>query len=398
MRGSRTYVLAAAVGALLSVTVVSGAQAKDDSAPMAPRYQPEMVKALATTLGVSEDAAIERLDSQTEQQNTLASLGKKRIATQGAFFDKAGTLVVNAPDAKTADRIEDAGLTARVPARGESALNAIKAKLDAQAARQTPSGIAAWSVDLPSDTVVVEVANDKSAGARAFLKQAKSLGKAVRVVEGKQQLAPQALVYPGSRMTFNGYLCSVGYGAKDSSGRQYLVTAGHCIEDLPDLYYDNQHFAKGEKTRFAIGTNSVDMGIARVDSDDQIATKVGTWGSAGTVAVKGSKRAASGAALCKSGQTTKWTCGAVKSYNVTVTYVDQNGGPDTVVRGLGSSSVCTQGGDSGGAYISGNQAQGMTSGGPTNQKCNGSVNSPGSSYFQPLDDALSYYGLSLNLG
>jgi hypothetical protein len=80
--------------------------------------------------------------------------------------------------------------------------------------------------------------------------------------------------------------------------------------------------------------------------------------------------------LCKSGR----TCGRVDSYNVSVTYSDPDGGPDTVVTGLGSSSVCTQGGDSGGAYIFGNQAQGMTSG----------------AYFQPLDDALSHYGLSLN--
>lgn len=38
----------------------------------------------------------------------------------------------------------------------------------------------------------------------------------------------------------------------------------------------------------------------------------------------------------------------------------------------------------------------MTSGGPTNQRCSGGVNSRGSSYFQPLDDALRYYGLTLN--
>ncbi|MBB5934218.1 S1 family peptidase [Streptomyces zagrosensis] len=397
MRVSRKYVLAATVGALLSVSAVSGAQAKDDSGSATPRYEPKMVQALATSLGVSEKAAVERLDSQAEQQGTFAGLAKKGIATEGAFFDKSGTLVVNAPNAKTADKIEDAGLKARVPARGESALDAIKAKLDAKATKQTPSGVSAWSVDLASDTVTIEVANDKSAGARAFLKQAKSFGKAVRVVEGKQQLAPQTVVYPGSRMTFNGYLCSVGYGAKDSSGRQYLVTAGHCIADLPVLSYNNERFAKGEHTRFGIGTNSVDMGIARVDSDDSIATKVGTYGSAGTIAVKGSKRAASGASMCKSGQTTQWTCGKVKSYNVTVTYTDENGGPDTVVRGLGSSSVCTEGGDSGGAYISGSQAQGMTSGGPIGQQCSG-VNSAGSSYFQPLDDALSYYKLSLNLG
>ncbi len=38
----------------------------------------------------------------------------------------------------------------------------------------------------------------------------------------------------------------------------------------------------------------------------------------------------------------------------------------------------------------------MTSGGPTGQRCNGQLNSRGSSYFQPLDDALAYYGLTLN--
>lgn len=80
----------------------------------------------------------------------------------------------------------------------------------------------------------------------------------------------------------------------------------------------------------------------------------------------------------------------------TVTYVDRNGGPDTVITGLATSSVCVEGGDSGGAYISGNQARGMTSGGPIDQQCTGGVYSRGSSYFQPLDDALSYYGLTLN--
>jgi len=39
----------------------------------------------------------------------------------------------------------------------------------------------------------------------------------------------------------------------------------------------------------------------------------------------------------------------------------------------------------------------MTSGGPTIQRCTGGVYSRGSSYFQPLDDALSYYGLTLDI-
>ncbi|MYR62828.1 S1 family peptidase, partial [Streptomyces sp. SID625] len=226
-----------------------------------------------------------------------------------------------------------------------------------------------------------------------------SHGSAVRIVRDGQGLTTQATVYPGSSMSWTNnsgsWVCSVGYGAHDSSGRQYLVSAGHCVADLTDLYFNKSHFAKGVHSRYALGRQSVDMGIAQVDSDDSIATQVGTWGQGSNVAVKGSRRAASGASLCKSGQTTGWTCGAVKSYNVSVTYKDEHGGPNTVVTGLATSSVCTEGGDSGGAYISGNQAQGMTSGGPIGQQCSG-TNSSGSSYFQPLDDALSYYGLTLN--
>ncbi|MBD3554844.1 MULTISPECIES: S1 family peptidase [Streptomyces] len=403
-KNTRRYIVAASVGALLSAGVATGAYAGttgEPSAPAsapvsAPAYQPEMLKALATTLGVSEKAAAERLDREADQRDRFAELRKDRVETLGAFFAQDGSLVVNAADAEAAEDVRAAGLRARVPERGEGELDRIKAQLDAKALKSAPAGVSAWSVDLASDTVTVEVNGASDAATRSFLTTARSNGDAVRVVKGQEKLETQAVVPPGSRMTFNGYLCSVGYGAKDRNGKQVLVTAGHCIEDLPALAYNGTRFAKGTHTRFALGTRSVDMGIASVDAGNSIGLDITTYGKAGTVPVKGSKRAPSGAALCKSGQTTGWTCGKVGSYNVSVTYTDQNGGPDTVVTGLASSSVCTQGGDSGGAYVSGDQAQGMTSGGPTNQRCSGQVNSPGSSYFQPLDDALAYYGLTLN--
>ncbi|WP_030701838.1 MULTISPECIES: S1 family peptidase [unclassified Streptomyces] len=403
-KNTRRYIVAASVGALLSAGVATGAYAGttgESSAPAsapvsAPAYQPEMLKALATTLGVSEKAAAERLDREADQRDRFAELRKDRVETLGAFFAQDGSLVVNAADAEAAEDVRAAGLRARVPERGEGELARIKAQLDAKALKSAPAGVSAWSVDLASDTVTVEVNGASDAATRSFLTTARSNGDAVRVVKGQEKLETQAVVPPGSRMTFNGYLCSVGYGAKDRNGKQVLVTAGHCIEDLPALAYNGTRFAKGTHTRFALGTRSVDMGIASVDAGNSIGLDITTYGKAGTVPVKGSKRAPSGAALCKSGQTTGWTCGKVGSYNVSVTYTDQNGGPDTVVTGLASSSVCTQGGDSGGAYVSGDQAQGMTSGGPTNQRCSGQVNSPGSSYFQPLDDALAYYGLTLN--
>ncbi|MFI9121940.1 S1 family peptidase [Streptomyces bikiniensis] len=399
MRNSRKYRLAA-VGIALSASAVLGtqtlAQAQDTAST--PRYQPEMVKALAASLGVSEKAAVDRLDRQDAQQARLAELVKSGISGDGAFFDASGKLTVNADDKAEATRIEKAGLAARVPARGQAVLDGIKAELDALAAKKAPSGVVGWSVDLASDKVTVKVNNDRGAAAKAFLAAAAKHGAAVQIVRGQQEFAPQAAIYPGSKMTFNNTsnYCSVGYGARDSSGKQYLVTAGHCVTNT--LRYDGTAFAQGYKTRYKLGTNSVDMGILTVNSGHSITTAVGTWGqgSTSTVAVKGYSRAASGAALCKSGATTGWTCGKVGSYNNTVTYKDLNGGPDTVITGLATSSVCTEGGDSGGAYISGNQAQGMTSGGPIGQECTGGVSSRGSSYFQPLDDALKYYGLTLN--
>ncbi|MFF0703008.1 S1 family peptidase [Streptomyces tendae] len=396
MRNSRKYRLAA-VGFALSASVVLGTQtvAQAQGTDATPHYQPEMVRALAASLGVSEEAAVDRLDRQDAQQSKLAELDKRGIAGDGAFFDASGRLTVNAADGAEAATIEKAGLDARVPARGQAVLDKVKAELDALAAKKVPSGVVAWSVDLAADKVTVKVNNDRGAAAKAFLDKAAEHGSAVRIVRGEEKLEAKAAIYPGSKMTLNDSTgwCSVGYGARDRSGNQYLVSAGHCIVNT--LRYDGTAFAKGYKTRYALGTRSVDMGIATVNSGHSITTSVGTWGNSNPVAVRGSSRASSGAALCKSGATTGWTCGTVGSYNNTVTYVDRNGGPDTVVSGLASSSVCVEGGDSGGAYISGNQAQGMTSGGPTGQQCSG-VNSRGSSYFQPLDDALSYYGLTLN--
>ena len=123
MRNSRKYRLAAvAIG--LSASVVLGAQAmaQAQDSPSVSRCQPEMVRALAASLGVSEKAAIDRLDRQDAQQAKLAELRKSGIA------DDAG---------ETA-RIENTGLAARVPARGEAVLDKVKAELDALAAKKVP--------------------------------------------------------------------------------------------------------------------------------------------------------------------------------------------------------------------------------------------------------------------
>ncbi|MBD3930338.1 S1 family peptidase [Streptomyces chumphonensis] len=365
----------------------------------AERYQPEMITALAASLDVTEADAVALLDDQAQQERTLDSLEAKGLDSEGAFFDERGDLVVNVADAAARDRVEKAGLDGRIAEHGDDVLRDVMSTLNEAATQRTPSGVTAFGVDLADDVVTIEVRDASAPATQAFLKKAEKFGDAVRTVETDERLEAQTTVYPGSEMNPNNNpnsWCSVGYGARDRSGNQYLVSAGHCISPDTGLYFDGGRFAVGDHTRYSLGTRSVDMGVARIDRGDSIATQVGTWGNGSNKAVRGSQRGSVGSTVCKSGATTGWTCGEIDSYNRTVTYVDRSGGPDTVVTGLASSSVCTEGGDSGGAYISGDQAQGMTSGGPLNQRCSGGVYASGSSYFQPLDDALSYYGLTLN--
>jgi Trypsin len=99
----------------------------------------------------------------------------------------------------------------------------------------------------------------------------------------------------------------------------------------------------------------------------------------------GAGRVPVGAQACKTGSTTGTTCGTVLAYNVTVNYAEGT------VFGLTRTNICTQPGDSGGAMFAGSQAQGIVSGG-TVVSCS---SSSFRSFFQPADEPLSTYGLTL---
>ncbi|MGW1932451.1 carbohydrate-binding protein, partial [Streptomyces sp. NPDC001919] len=87
--------------------------------------------------------------------------------------------------------------------------------------------------------------------------------------------------------------------------------------------------------------------------------------------------------VCRSGSTTGWHCGTVQQHNTSVTY------PEGTISGVTRTTVCAEPGDSGGSYISGSQAQGVTSGG------SGNCSSGGTTFFQPLNPLLQNYGLTL---
>jgi streptogrisin C len=101
--------------------------------------------------------------------------------------------------------------------------------------------------------------------------------------------------------------------------------------------------------------------------------------------VRGSAEAPIGASICRSGSTTGWHCGTVLGKNETVNYSSGE-----TVHELTRTSVCAEPGDSGGSYISGDQAQGVTSGGW------GDCSGGGETWYQPVNEILAAYGLTLH--
>ncbi len=91
-----------------------------------------------------------------------------------------------------------------------------------------------------------------------------------------------------------------------------------------------------------------------------------------------------GQTVYRSGSTTGVHSGRVTGLNTTVNYSD-----GTSVSQAIRTTVCAEGGDSGGSLYSGTVAYGLTSGG------SGNCTSGGITYFQPVPEALSAYGVSI---
>jgi streptogrisin C len=126
--------------------------------------------------------------------------------------------------------------------------------------------------------------------------------------------------------------------------------------------------------------------VSVASGNTQPATVYG-WGS-GDATVHGSTEAAVGAAICRSGRTSGWECGVIEAKNQTVNYSSG----ETILN-LTRTTACSEGGDSGGSFITGpGQAQGVLSGGSGD--CRGK-HRRSRSYFQPLLPILSAYNLTL---
>jgi streptogrisin C len=124
------------------------------------------------------------------------------------------------------------------------------------------------------------------------------------------------------------------------------------------------------------------MGVVEVNGDWTPRPVVNDF-DGNELPVAGNTEAPVGAAVCRSGSTTGTRCGVILAKNQTVNY------PEGAVTGLTRTDVCAEGGDSGGPWLAGDQAQGVTSGG------SGNCTVGGETFFQPLNEILTEHDLTL---
>ncbi|WP_328990504.1 S1 family peptidase [Kribbella sp. NBC_01245] len=390
----RRSIAAAALSLGLGLTALVPAQAAT-AAPLTDKAD-GVYQILASDWGISPSQAKARLDAE---HKLAGALTKAQAVTDGAFFNEARQLVVNVHSETAAKVARANGLTPRTVARGEKALTKLQARVEKLTANS--SQVQSIGADLPTDRLQVVLMPGKQTPATAKLvKQLKAI-PGVDVSTNSVTLQSHADVIGGQIMDLvPGSWCSLGFPGM-RNGNNVLLTAGHCVENNNDvLNAQGVHIGKGIGSRFRTGQPSVDMGLMDIDAEDvgrgYIDNRNGT-----TTRVTGSSKAPVNTTICKAGNTTGWTCGRITQYNLTVNYGSPSGAI-TRTSGLARSTVCTEGGDSGGAYISGTTAQGMTSGGPNDgHDCgfNQGHNATGSySFYQPVVDAANYYGVSLTLG
>ncbi|ETK33614.1 S1 family peptidase [Microbispora sp. ATCC PTA-5024] len=349
------------------------------SASSAVKPPPAMLEAMQRDLGISAAQAEARIANESRASATeavvQASLGDAFAGTW-VTGPTSAVQIVATTDSTKAGAILAAGAQPRIVGRSLAALTAAKDALDKVS---PPASVSAWYVDVPSNSVVVQ--SSQPAEAEAFVRASGADPAAVRVVQSSEQ--PQTLydVRGGDAYYIaNQARCSVGFSVRRGSTNGF-VSAGHCATVGSSL----------------TGYNQVSMGSFQGYSfpgnDYSWAAVNGNWtprpwvrGSGGNVTVSGSTVAVVGASICRSGSTTGWHCGTVQQRNTSVRY--SQGTVSEVTR----TNVCAEPGDSGGSFISGSQAQGVTSGG------SGNCSVGGTTYFQPVNEILSVYGLTLVTG
>ncbi|OAA41984.1 Peptidase S1A, streptogrisin [Beauveria brongniartii RCEF 3172] len=358
---------------------------------------PKILEAMKRDLGLDADQAHARVAREAAAANVIEQMrGSAGESFAGAWFD-ADTLHIGVTDEALAGEVTAAGATPIVMTNSLSKLEKAKADLDkvfipqantmsggsasgsSGSSSAAGAGIASFFVDVASNRLVIEALGDNHDRAEELAAQ---IGLAsgeyeVRTVEELPTL--YASVQGGDNYYIdNASRCSVGFAVTTG-----FVSAGHCGRTG-----SSATTPRGQPLGTFAGSvfpGSADMSYVRTVSGTGLNGSINGYGQ-GNLPVSGSNVAAIGASVCRSGATTQVHCGTIRARGATINYQEGS------VTGLTQTTVCAEQGDSGGSFYAGSQAQGVTSGG------NGNCRSGGITYFQPVNEILETFSLTLVTG
>jgi len=237
----------------------------------------------------------------------------------------------------------------------------------------------AWYVDSATNQVVVSldqsVTGAKLAKVTAVTSQ---FGSAVRTerVAGTfhKYISGGDAIYGGQ------YRCSLGFNVR-SGTTYYFLNAGHC-GNIASTWYSNSTHTSVLGTTAGSSFPGNDYAIVRYTNGSTPPGNVDLYNGS-FQDITSAANAFVGEAVKRSGSTTHVHSGSVTATNATVNYAEGT------VTGLIKTTVCAEGGDSGGPLFDGTKALGLTSGG------SGNCSSGGTTFFQPVTEPLSVYGVSV---
>ncbi|MEU6766085.1 carbohydrate-binding protein [Streptomyces sp. NPDC046853] len=342
------------------------------------RTSPEVLKAMQRDLGLTPAQAEARLVNEADAGAVAGAL-RNAVGRDfaGAWVQgrTSERLTVATTDASDVPAIEARGARAEVVRNSVARLDAAKARLDRAAKKASTRDAPVWYVDVRSNAVVVRAVH--SSAAKALVSAAGVPSSLVRIERTTERPRPLYDLV-GGEAYYMGGRCSIGFPVTKGT-QQGFATAGHCGRAGTATSGYNQ-VAQG--TFQASIFPGRDMAWVAVNSQWTATPYVKGQGGQ-RIGVGGSTQSPVGASICRSGSTTGWHCGTIQQHNTSVTY------PEGTISGVTRTTVCAEPGDSGGSFISGSQAQGVTSGG------SGNCSSGGTTFHQPINPLLQQFGLTL---
>jgi streptogrisin C len=349
------------------------AKATDARADLVGNVDAGLIDAMADHFDITTAEVYDRLAVEAVAADLLETLPDALDDTYAGMWvsDDADAVMVATTSKADADAIAAEGGTPVVVANGIDELNGMIDDLDAA---QGDADVYGYYIDVTSNGIVIEAADEASGLALAE----KAGLDAADVTVDTTADAPETFFVRGgdAYIIDNRSRCSVGFAVTRGSTRGF-VTAGHCGRAGARVTGGNASPGTFQASVFP----GSDGAWVSVPSNMTLYNIVNMY--SGSRYVYNSNVASIGSSVCRSGSTTGWRCGTIQAYNQTVNYSQGQ------VRGLTRTSACAEPGDSGGSFITGNSAQGVTSGG------SGNCTWGGTTFFQPVNPMLNTWGLTL---